>query len=483
MKHHRVAERIYARGIWKAKTAIHLGGESEDSGAGIDLVVLRDSHGRPYLPAASIAGACRNHLARILLETGAYLQGQEKEPAVLHVLFGDDYQSLLTVFDAPLAEETRILMRDGVRIESNSGIAADKGKYDLEMLPAGAAFSMELALTLFEELPDYWARRSDSESSANREAVSAENLRSCYRLLLESLQRGEVRLGAKTRRGLGTGNVENWEIRRLEMANREALAAWLSHDPYSYVSAQMDDLGPALSSRDVPAFVISATFALDSSLLIRSPGEDPNGPEFSQLSEKGKALLTGTSLTGALRHRAEKIANTIGSDNAENTKLVEQIFGYVHENNPEDPGRASRLRVAEVELPGDANRFLVQGRVSVDRFTGGALETALFDEAAYWPTPEDRVSLSFHLEDPECSEVGLLLLAFKDLWLGDLPVGGEAGVGRGVLSGRHARLCYPSHAAIDLAMSDSGSETKVSGTDTSWLNHCVEQLWRNLTNA
>jgi CRISPR/Cas system CSM-associated protein Csm3 (group 7 of RAMP superfamily) len=440
-------------------------------------VVLRDADGQPYIPGASLAGACRSRLARLMQDSRAYRANEE--PAELHVLFGDDYQSLLTAFDAPLKGETSLLVRDAVKIDLETGVAEDRMKFDLEVVPAGAAFEIQFAIVLYDELPDYWAKRSDQESLEPKQQVSASQIKSCFRLLLETMKNGSLHLGAKTRRGLGAGNVEQWDLRCLDMAKSEAVAAWLSHDPYSYVASNLEELGPLPEIRDVPMFAIHADFALDSSLLIRSPGEDANGPEFSHLAENGRSLLTGTSLTGALRHRAEKIANTIGGSREKSCVLVEQIFGYVRENISTDAARASRLTVAEIELPGNREHLNVQGRVAIDRFTGGALETALFEEAAYWPKPEDPViRLSFCLEDPECREVGLLLLAFKDLWLGDLPVGGESGVGRGVMSGRSAKLSYAGHEPVDMVAPDT-----VTGPDTSWLNHCIEQLWRNLGDA
>ena len=38
------------------------------------------------------------------------------------------------------------------------------------------------------------------------------------------------------------------------------------------------------------------------------------------------------------------------------------------------------------------------------------------------------------------AEIGLLLLVLKDLWTGDLPIGGESSVGRGRLRGKEATL-------------------------------------------
>ncbi|MGQ9815302.1 MAG: hypothetical protein ACUVR3_09155, partial [Candidatus Roseilinea sp.] len=41
------------------------------------------------------------------------------------------------------------------------------------------------------------------------------------------------------------------------------------------------------------------------------------------------------------------------------------------------------------------------------------------------------------------SEIGLLLLLLKDLWTGDLPLGGESSVGRGRLKGVQAVISGP----------------------------------------
>jgi hypothetical protein len=257
----------------------------------------------------------------------------------------------------------------------------------------------------------------------------------------------------------------------------------LSGDPYSYVASSLDALGPALPTTPFPIFTVDAIFALESSLLIRSAGEDDNGPEFVHLSENGRPLFTGTGFTGALRHRAERIVNTINlqsetQGNTPDVTLIEGIFGYVHEDDRDNPAGASRLRVSEVSLAGGRDRLQVQGRVSIDRFTGGALGTALFDEAAYWPKPDEPgIQISFTLEDPRPAEVGLLLLAFKDLWLGDLPIGGEAGVGRGVLRGRHATLSCSGFPQVEL------SHDGAIGSDTAWLNQSVDKLWRKLPDA
>ena len=103
--------------------------------------------------------------------------------------------------------------------------------------------------------------------------------------------------------------------------------------------------------------------------------------------------------------------------------------------------RASRLTVKE-KVVGNGRADLVQNRVSIDRFTGGARETALFNEQPVFATNETCVTVDLYLRKPEKADIGLLLLLLKDLWTEDLPLGGESSVGRGRLQGRRAELTY-----------------------------------------
>ncbi len=84
----------------------------------------------------------------------------------------------------------------------------------------------------------------------------------------------------------------------------------------------------------------------------------------------------------------------------------------------------------------------VQNRVSIDRFTGGTRDGALFNEQPLFGGAQSLVTVDLQLENPQEYEIGLLLLLLKDLWTGDLPLGGEISVGRGRLRGKNCQLEY-----------------------------------------
>src|SRR5438876_195502 len=112
-KEHSIVTRYYACGTWQAATGLHAGGEASfDSNT--DMALLRDSKGRFFIPGASIAGAARSFLARLETDFRSYIRGIEKELPNIHLLFGNNRMSLLTVFDAPCKGVPVPRVRDGV---------------------------------------------------------------------------------------------------------------------------------------------------------------------------------------------------------------------------------------------------------------------------------------------------------------------------------------------------------------------------------
>lgn len=204
-------------------------------------------------------------------------------------------------------------------------------------------------------------------------------------------------------------------------------------------------LGATLTEDKRDSFTLEATFALNGSMLIRSEGRSADrGPDAVHLKARqangGIApVLSGTSLAGVLRARAYKILATLGSTNAKDQ--VDKLFGADMEECKRKKTQpfASRLKVTE-QVINNVQAELVQNRVSIDRFTGGALETALFNEQPVFGGKDSRLTLTLHLRNPKDFEIGLLLQLLKDLWTGDLPVGGESSVGRGRLQGLSAKL-------------------------------------------
>ncbi|MDQ2999175.1 MAG: RAMP superfamily CRISPR-associated protein, partial [Chloroflexota bacterium] len=222
-------------------------------------------------------------------------------------------------------------------------------------------------------------------------------------LALTGFEQQEIYLGARKRRGFGRCVVEAWSVQNYVLTKQEELLAWLSAglsdngseldiQPIKPTSGKATvALGVALPTTDQRRqFTIKARFALASPLLIRSevPIEVNPGAEYPDTTHlrslrngnQQTAVLPGTSLAGALRARALRILNTLTSNQKLVHALLDSIFGSDMDRRP-DTNYASRLVVEESVIEAHKDNWLVQQRVSIDRFTGGAYDTALFSEA------------------------------------------------------------------------------------------------------
>lgn len=401
----RIIKRIYARGQWLLKAPAHFGG---DSWGPFDMALVRDADGNPFIPGSSIAGASRSYLTKRLGETNK-----------VSSLFGgggdNGYMSSIIVRDARLCDDHYkkvTISRDGIVIDSRTGTAMDNKKFIMEAVDAGRKFELEFELILRdgdEDLEDY------------------------FYFLLKAFQGGDIRLGARTRRGYGRGEVSAWDVRALSMNRHDHVMAWLKGDPwdidFAVVHLPIED--PIYDNRSW--FKVRIDLSLKTSLLIRGNVEEPNAPDVIHVHSNGNPVIPGPSIAGAMRNRALRIVNTLNIAEGK----MEILFGPM-----EGEGKelwSSKLIIEEARLKGV--KFMAQARVAIDRFTGGALHSALFDEAAVWPEKKGpHLSLELSIEEPEDDEIGLLLLLIKDLYLGDLPIGGGIGIGRGVFIGCGATL-------------------------------------------
>lgn len=449
----RIAERIVVTGELMLETPAHFGGD--DAPGFVDMALARDPlNGDALLPGASIAGALRSYLRTRLEGYGAEEPRRKHRDDELALLFGyqqDDEgaQSSLLTADAR-SRFPAVELRDGVAINPVTRTADDKKKFNIELLPAGTIFDLRLELLV---------RASDSAGS--EEAEQAMRMVTAFALALQGFERGEIPMGARKRRGFGKCRVKSWQVKRYDLRQPSGLLAWLSHDAHGAPTAQ--GAGPSIAplldiaDRAEPDkrahFTLTATFGLESSLLIRSGGDEAGQPDMVHLTSlrggKNVPIVSGASWAGVLRSRALRIAHTVGAPRKASVYIAD-LFGPQITNTSVKP-RASRLWVEESVIEAPAEPLIVQ-RVQLDRFTGGTLPGALFAEQPVFAAPQTEVRLEVtvqaqHGNDTESqrrleADAGLILLLLKDLWVGDLPVGGEASVGRGRLQGNFARLAF-----------------------------------------
>ena len=494
--------RISISGELQLTTVAHFGSGQARGDALVDMSLLvddADGVARALIPGATIAGALRNYLREQVL---GYMQEESRTDNTSSIarLFGPPRQaqdrkdsteaplewdqSLLIVDDALARPESQNLtLRDGVRINPETGTAlveqrADEleagAKFDLELLEAGAIFDLHFELLWTERHP-------------------AEELLPYVVAALQGLENGEIRLGLRKRRGYGQCRVRKWTVSQYDLMQPVDLCAWLEtltlgHRPNARSGAQIAQVLQTQAPDEADQrrqFRLSATFGLaGSSVLIRSGfGEADSGPDMEQLhalNAEGKRVpvISGTSWAGILRHRALRIVKTVAGGNADNgqgaTRLISALFGDMPAGTQRPT--ASRVTVNETEVR--YGQHLYQTRVRIDRFTGGAFPTGLFEQAPVYGRPETLIDFALHIRDPEEHEIGLMLLVLKDLWTSDLPVGGEASVGRGRLHGIEAELHLPDQQAIVLTQAQPA--LGITAEQRAYLQRKVDTLWQYL---
>ncbi|GAB4180041.1 MAG: RAMP superfamily CRISPR-associated protein [Roseiflexaceae bacterium] len=428
-----ITRRLVVHGELILASPAHFGtGERGDL---TDMDLARDAlSGAPLLPGSSIAGALR---AALLQRQHGY--GADRAAATAAaLLFGGDKgeaegaQSPLIIDDA-LASQTASTVRDRVKIEHDTRTASDGAKFDIELIPAGTTFPLRFELLI----------------SANHDSAV---LVQALATVLTMLEQGEIRLGARRTRGLGRCHAGTWRISEYAVGTPAGMLAWLratdaaelAVPPHPQIAAALGIT--TLLSDQRQMVTLEVRCAVDGAMLVRAPAPLRRGstPDVIQLSEGGQLVIPGSSIAGALRARAARILSVVAPD----VSLVEKIFGPAKIEDTSS-SFASRLLVDDATIT--AATELVQMRVSIDRFTGGSYDGALFaEQPSFGGTTTLRLILRCDHEVDRNKATGLLLLLLKDLWTGDLPLGGSSSIGRGRLRGLSAALTLSDGSTLTL---------------------------------
>jgi CRISPR/Cas system CSM-associated protein Csm3 (group 7 of RAMP superfamily) len=419
---------------------------------GVDISVLKNSDGKAYIPATSLAGALRHYFYN-----NADLDTANKEiNQQLKYFWGDGYdndkesesdrdmyQSALFISDAYAKENNKnkenakIRIRDGVKI-SEKGTAEDKAKFDYEVVERGATFNLKLEVNLRQEYNE------DKNKTFEKTLV----------FLIRALEKGAISIGAMTTKGFGRCRLVEGKYYKLDFRNGRDVLYWLS----GKWNDKMPEKLEALEAFDTKGgdFVIDSWFSIKNSLIVRSYPGNPEDPDAVHISDSRGYVLPGTSVRGAVRHRAKRIIKTLGGNEE---SLIKQLFGDVSKKPKEKI--KSRVTVDETQIK-EGIISETQSRIKIDRFTGGTVGGDLFDTMPLWPKKpgSKMVNLRFSIKNWKKGiddwQAGLLLLVLKDLWCGDLAIGGEKGIGRGVLEGQEARITFEGQS-IDIVR-DKGQE-------------------------
>ena len=431
----------------------------------IDIEIIKDENGNPYIPATSFVGALRHFIKRNYKEgdknAWEYFWGSETND-------NKGTQSHFIVSDLRLRndEDTNLIaVRDGVAIDEKTGIAKNQAKYDYEIVNKDLEFEFKAEIKIREGFKD-------------KERYILKILKT----IITELKAGNVYFGAFTTKGFGRFNLKYVSVLKFDFPD-DGLE-YLKYLKDSYLQKNNLDLGEnTLPLKDNNYCNITADFSIKSSLIISSYTTDPEYPDKVHIKYNGKNILTGTSLKGAIRSRAFKIINTLCNDNQGKNEDLKILFGWADTENKKKTKHKSRVIINESIIENDDVIEKEQTRIKIDRFTGGTIPGALFQSKPLWHNNEN-IRLKIKIKKAQEWEVGLLLLVLKDLWNEDLPIGGEKNIGRGVLRGKKIEIAYKGKTyTISRNENDNNTDKVIVNGDKDELEGFVKNLLKKLNIA
>ena len=439
----------------------------ERDGEGTVIRFCRNGLKEPTIPGRSIRGAVRAacDVARQALEEAgdpATQDGGVFSKATWVSLWGDDTdytgksandrglpsdaslpirQSALTFHAVSFPQykdsdpgESPLPRRHGVGIDRTTGAASDGALYEHEFLPRGTAFDIRITA---EGRDGEQKEDNDKEPQNNKQSegipgpAPSDSVEKLLEFIVDVLDSGAICLGGRTGSGQGQIRVIEPKLRRLSgTTNAGALTT-----PADILNALIgqDMEGTALPLKldgwtlEEPARITidwwspTGIFVAEDEKLTkqrkaqkeaenRKKGIDEEVHEVvyplrdpSEEWENAQLLIPGTSIRGALRSRASRIARTVLAAKDElstftshdlheqiaaEPNLVRYMFGStkyrgaltVHDCLSTDPGKC-------IEVTHNA----------IDRWTGGVIDGGLFTEAVYLGTHWEPITIDIDL--------------------------------------------------------------------------------------
>ena len=429
--------------VTRYELTIHLVTDSPLHSGGIDEVVnrrrdpdkrttvarrfARDGRGRPVLTGRSVKGALRAACQRFREEHGDAVGLTERE---LRQLWGDDGSrgagsaaplraSAITVHTVELPtegyeedEEHKIVLptRMGNAIDRYWGSAGDTALFEHEYLPRGK----ELALTITAEagLPD-----GVEVPQGDVAPPGPEQVEKLFTLIIGLIKDGRVAFGGRQNAGWGrvalSDSKKAWTLTKAEPGSRAGLEEWLSGAGGRLVDVDPVDCGGNGRMRieitwDSPTGILVAEPQddgsgedVDAGAADGSPGEaegadseetKPARPLRAGPEETDPIVLPGSSVRGALRTRATRIARTILLAKKDPNTEADWSGAGVHEQLAQDPSlvrdlfgsttHRGALTVLDTLAAKDGPSRKVTHNAG-DRWTGGVADGALYSEEVY----------------------------------------------------------------------------------------------------
>ena len=446
--------RYIARVVLKAETPLFVG--SGESSLLKDALVQKDNHGFPMIQGTSLTGVLRHAIedSSDINKTdwqsffGYQGEGKKGEGSQLKVssayliLQNGKIVEALNIEDEQTAfvdTFNNLPVRQHVRI-TDKGVAKEHGLFDNEVVYKGVRFLFELEL------------KGNADDSIK------------WKKLISELQSQKFRIGQGTRNGYGRLSVNSIKAKEFNLDDTDDFDAYLNLD--SSLNADNNSL-ETVDEKEVNSdsthyqlelkpddfFIFSAGYGDDEVDNIPITEQvityDDKG-SIEKLKEKGKTLIPATSIKGALSHRTAFHYNKFMKkwiDNIEDEKYIQfietnneavyELFG-AEEGAENRNGKRGNVIINDLFIS-NAKNDKIFNHVAIDRFTGGAMDGALFSEkVSYFENQNQIFDLNIYVDQSDYKEhiIESFEEALKDICKGLLPLGGMTTKGHGMFTGK-----------------------------------------------
>ena len=437
---------------------LHIGGVDavpDRDGEGTVIRFCRNGLGEPTIPGRSIRGAVRA-ACNVLWEerklkddpSDAFSETNWKS------LWGDDLahhegsspedvlpvrRSALTFHAVSFPQhkdkdsgESPLPRRHGVGIDRTTGAASAGALYEHEFLPRGTAFAIRITAEGRDgEQKNDGERKDNKQSEGIPGPASSDTVKKLLEFIVDVLKSDTFSLGGRTGSGQGTIQVIEPKLRR-SSGTTDAGTLTTPADVLNALIGQ-DEEGTSLPlklggwSLEKPAR-ITITWWSPTGIFVAEDGKLTKQRKAAQEAENKKKgieeevhevvyplrdpseewenaqlLIPGTSIRGALRSRASRIARTvlaarddfkpltshdIHEQIAAESNLVRYMFGSTEYRGA--------LTVHDC-LSTDRGKLIEVTHNAIDRWTGGVIDGGLFTEAVYLGTHWEPITIDIDL--------------------------------------------------------------------------------------
>ena len=412
---------------------------SGKSGNFFDVELVRDANGLPAIPGTTLAGILRHALQKeksvdFANKIFGYQNRNDGKSSQLEVswayihdsknLIHKSYYSKDAIEQDPILKEIYIndnpnFKRDHVRL-SQKGTAIETGKFDRYFVPTGARFTFNIGM---------WTENQ------------SEDWNDILRIFFSST----FRIGAAGRGGYGKIKVIEiktpansfFDISKSEDVNffRQCQQSLLISDFPDTIEKEEVKLFFPLGFRIGGGIHSFQNNNRQADMLPYSERVIKWTGNIGSFESVPKISIPGSALKGALRHRTAfhlaRINGNWASNKEEEKDGLDNLFGYAANSNIEEQkGQAGKIWFTDLYL--EETKTYQLSRNSIDRFTGGTLPGALFQEENV--QTGQAFSTCIYLDksiDKNSNEYKAFRWALEDLQAGRLALGGGSGHGLG----------------------------------------------------